>query len=66
MNGYGPFLAPFVWFKAYWAAWALLFAVATNLFWVRGRESGVPLARAARAAARSGVRRSRRPGSRSC
>jgi hypothetical protein len=40
MNGYGPFLAPFVWFKAYWAAWALLFAVMTNLFWVRGRENG--------------------------
>ncbi len=28
MNGFGPFVAPFVWFKAYWAAWALLFAIA--------------------------------------
>ena len=41
MNGFGPFLEPFVWFKAYWAAWALLFAVITILFWVRGTELGV-------------------------
>lgn len=40
MNGYGPFLTPFAWFKAYWAAWALLFAVVSNLFWVRGQETG--------------------------
>jgi ABC-2 type transport system permease protein len=38
MNGFGPFLAPFVWFKLYWAAWALLFAVIAILFWPRGRE----------------------------
>lgn len=41
MNGFGPFLRPFVWFKLYWAAWALLLGVVTNLFWVRGREPGV-------------------------
>ncbi len=40
MNGYGPFAAPYLWFKTYWAAWALLLAIATNLFWVRGRERG--------------------------
>jgi len=40
MNGFGP-IAPFVWFKLYWAAWALLFAVVTLLFWVRGPELGV-------------------------
>jgi ABC-2 type transport system permease protein len=40
MNGFGPFAEPFYWFKAYWAAWALLFALASNLFWVRGQESG--------------------------
>ncbi|HEU4628118.1 MAG TPA: M1 family aminopeptidase [Gemmatimonadaceae bacterium] len=40
MNGFGPFLAPVVWFKLYWAAWALLLAVAANLLWVRGREQG--------------------------
>ncbi|HEV2146397.1 MAG TPA: hypothetical protein VGR37_03180, partial [Longimicrobiaceae bacterium] len=26
MRGFGPFLAPFVWFKLYWAAWTLLLA----------------------------------------
>jgi ABC-type transport system involved in multi-copper enzyme maturation permease subunit len=40
MNRYGPYLAPFWWFKAYWATWALLFAVVSNLFWVRGQEMG--------------------------
>ncbi len=39
MNGYGPFLLPFFWFKAYWAGWALMLAVVTNLFWVRGEET---------------------------
>ena len=34
MNGFGPF----VWFKLYWAAWALLLGVLAVLFWVRGRE----------------------------
>ncbi len=38
MNGFGPFLEPFLWFKAYWAAWALLLAVITLLFWVQGPE----------------------------
>jgi ABC-2 type transport system permease protein len=41
MNGFGPFLAPFLWFKLYWAAWALLLGVVTVLFWVRGRERGM-------------------------
>ncbi|HET7276383.1 MAG TPA: M1 family aminopeptidase [Longimicrobiaceae bacterium] len=41
MNGYGPFLVPFFWFKAYWAGWALMLAVFTNLFWVRGEETGM-------------------------
>ncbi|HYH79199.1 MAG TPA: hypothetical protein VEX86_05360 [Longimicrobium sp.] len=43
MRGFGPFLAPFVWFKLYWAAWALLLAVAAKLLWVRGTEGGVRL-----------------------
>jgi ABC-2 type transport system permease protein len=38
MRGYGPFLAPFVWFKFYWAGWALLLAVAAKLLWLRGNE----------------------------
>jgi ABC-2 type transport system permease protein len=41
MNGFGSILEPFVWFKLYWAAWALLFAVLMFLFWVRGPELGL-------------------------
>ncbi|MEA2561005.1 MAG: type transport system permease protein [Acidobacteriota bacterium] len=41
LSGFGPFVAPFLWFKLYWAGWALLFAVAANLFWVRGEERGI-------------------------
>jgi ABC-2 type transport system permease protein len=41
MNGFGPFVTPFVWFKLYWAAWAMLFGVVTMLFWVRGPELGI-------------------------
>ncbi|WP_400190745.1 ABC transporter permease/M1 family aminopeptidase [Hymenobacter sp. B81] len=38
MAGFGSSLAPWLWFKAYWVAWALLLAVVARLFWVRGRE----------------------------
>lgn len=38
MRGFGPFLGPWLWFKGYWAAWAMLLAVAAKLLWVRGRE----------------------------
>ncbi|HSF43377.1 MAG TPA: hypothetical protein VLT87_26490 [Thermoanaerobaculia bacterium] len=41
MSGFGPSLGPWLWFKLYWAAWALLLAVAARLLWVRGRESGL-------------------------
>ncbi|HEX5715291.1 MAG TPA: M1 family aminopeptidase [Thermoanaerobaculia bacterium] len=41
MRGFAPFVAPFVLFKLYWAAWALLLAVAAKLFWVRGKETGL-------------------------
>src|SRR6185503_4136278 len=41
MNGFGPFLGPVVWFKLYWAAWALLLMVIATALWVRGRERGV-------------------------
>ncbi|HKP74198.1 MAG TPA: M1 family aminopeptidase, partial [Longimicrobiaceae bacterium] len=40
LNGLAPFMAGLVWFKLYWAAWALLLAVVASLFWVRGRERG--------------------------
>ena len=41
MNGFGPFVRPFVWFKLYWAAWALLLSVIASMLWVRGREPGL-------------------------
>ncbi|HEX7181129.1 MAG TPA: hypothetical protein VF756_04750 [Thermoanaerobaculia bacterium] len=41
MRGFGPSLGPWLWFKLYWAAWALLLAVLARLLWVRGRESGL-------------------------
>jgi len=40
LSGFGPHLTAWAWFKAYWAAWALLLAVAARLLWVRGRVSG--------------------------
>ncbi|HEX8658171.1 MAG TPA: M1 family aminopeptidase [Hymenobacter sp.] len=40
MAGFGHTLEPWLWFKAYWVAWALLLAVVARLFWVRGREGG--------------------------
>ena len=40
-NGLAPFVEGLVWFKLYWAAWALLLAVVTSLFWIRGRERGI-------------------------
>ena len=41
MNGFGSIVEAFVWFKLYWAAWAVLFAVAATLFWIRGPQLGV-------------------------
>jgi ABC-2 type transport system permease protein len=41
MRGFGPSLGPWLWFKLYWAAWALLLVVVARLLWVRGRESGL-------------------------
>jgi ABC-2 type transport system permease protein len=39
MNRFGPFLDPFGWYKLYWGGFALLLAVLSNLFWVRGQET---------------------------
>jgi ABC-2 type transport system permease protein len=41
MRGFTPSAGPWIWFKTYWAAWALLIAVAARLFWVRGKEQGI-------------------------
>jgi ABC-2 type transport system permease protein len=36
MNGFGPFLGAVLWFDAYWAAFAVLLALVSYLYWVRG------------------------------
>jgi ABC-2 type transport system permease protein len=41
MRGFGPTLGPWAWFRLYWAAWALLLAVAARILWVRGVETGL-------------------------
>ena len=41
MRGFGGSVDGWLWFKLYWAAWALLLAVAARLLWVRGREPGL-------------------------
>jgi hypothetical protein len=41
MNGFGPFLAPFAWFKLYLAGYALVALALACVLWVRGRESGL-------------------------
>ena len=38
MRGFGLTITPWLWFKLYWAAWALLLLVAGVLFWPRGKE----------------------------
>ncbi len=39
MNGYGHFVRPLVWVNLYYGLLALLAAVVSNLFWVRGAET---------------------------
>ena len=41
MAGFGAQVGPRLWFTFYWSGWALLFAVASYLFWIRGEERGV-------------------------
>ncbi|HEX8473895.1 MAG TPA: hypothetical protein VF666_07665 [Pyrinomonadaceae bacterium] len=41
MRGFGASVGPWLWFKLYWAAWALLFAVVARLLWMRGIEGGI-------------------------
>ena len=43
MRGLAPFIAPWLWFKLYWGAWALLLVVVAKLLWVRGRETGMAM-----------------------
>jgi hypothetical protein len=41
MNRHGWFLGPFVWFKLYWAGFAVLLAVLSNVLWPRGVDGRV-------------------------
>ncbi len=41
ISGIEPFVAPLLWFRSYWAAWAVLLALVARLFWVRGVEREV-------------------------
>lgn len=41
IQGFGASLPPWLAFKAYWTAWAVLLAVLARLAWVRGRESDI-------------------------
>ncbi|SDM64433.1 ABC-2 family transporter protein [Catalinimonas alkaloidigena] len=40
LRGWGGSVGPWLWFRGYWAAWALLLALLTRLLWVRGQVSG--------------------------
>lgn len=41
MNGYGHFVGPFIIYKAYWFAFAIILAILSNLLWVRGNENNL-------------------------
>src|SRR5690606_36661608 len=41
MRGFGGTLWPWLWFTAYWTAWAAVLLVVARLAWARGRECGV-------------------------
>ncbi|HEX6901999.1 MAG TPA: M1 family aminopeptidase [Thermoanaerobaculia bacterium] len=40
MRGFSGSVGPWLWFKLYWGAWALLLALVARLLWVRGKEGG--------------------------
>ncbi len=40
MNGFGHFWTGYLWFKFYWACFAVMLAILTNIFWVRGTIAG--------------------------
>ena len=39
MNGFGPYVTSFVWFRTYWLLFAALLGAVTVLFWVRGKDT---------------------------
>lgn len=41
MRGLSWSVGPWLWFRLYWAAWAILLAVAARLLWPRGQDAGL-------------------------
>ena len=41
LSGLDPFMEPWLFYKSYWGAWAVLLAVITALLWPRGTEVGL-------------------------
>lgn len=41
LRGFDPFIAAWLWFKLYWAAWAVLLALVAMLFRVQGTETNL-------------------------
>ncbi|WP_234734909.1 ABC transporter permease/M1 family aminopeptidase [Tellurirhabdus bombi] len=39
MNGYGPFITSYVWFRVYWLLFTALLGMLTIFFWMRGKDS---------------------------
>jgi ABC-2 type transport system permease protein len=39
MRGFGQSVGPWLWFRLYWVAWAILLAVGARLLWVRGTDA---------------------------
>ncbi|MBD2703401.1 ABC transporter permease [Spirosoma sp. BT702] len=39
MRGFGQSVWPWLWFRLYWVAWAILLAVGARLLWVRGNDA---------------------------
>ncbi|HEX9986278.1 MAG TPA: ABC transporter permease [Thermoanaerobaculia bacterium] len=39
LSGFAGSFGPWLWFKLYWAGWALTFALLARLFWVRGHNA---------------------------
>ncbi|WP_461146176.1 ABC transporter permease/M1 family aminopeptidase [Spirosoma pulveris] len=38
MNGWGPFVTSFAWFRVYWSLWAAVLGLVAILFWARGKD----------------------------
>jgi hypothetical protein len=41
MNGYGPYLQPFLWFSLYWGLLAVILAIFATITWVRGVDTSL-------------------------